>query len=51
MSDDETVGPMARPSGYKEEYRTQIVTSIKEAFLYHPTYQVFIVIVSSSGWY
>ena len=47
MLDGETVNPglMTGASGYKEEYRNKIVTSIKEAFLYHPTYKVFIIVV------
>ena len=47
MSDDETVTvrPMTGASGYKEEYRNKIVTSIRQAFLYHPTYKVFIIVV------
>ena len=47
MLDDETVTvrPMTGPSGYKEEYRNKIVTSIRQAFLYHPTYKVFIIVV------
>ena len=45
MSDDEGVKlePRAGPSGYEEEYRTKIVTSIKQAFLYHPAYKVDLV--------